>query len=92
MAAMEPLLYAAGADILLSGHVHAYERSVCSNCNNLFAIFNQIQRNTYPTICFIGFQERAYNGRLDPCGAVHITIGDGGNREGLAQRCQHTNI
>ncbi|XP_072951489.1 purple acid phosphatase 18 [Typha angustifolia] len=57
MAAMEPLLYAAGADILLSGHVHAYERS-----------------------------ERAYNGRLDPCGAVHITIGDGGNREGLAQR------
>jgi hypothetical protein len=27
-----------------------------------------------------------YNGRLDPCGAVHITIGDGGNREGLAHR------
>jgi hypothetical protein len=31
-------------------------------------------------------QERVYNGRLDPCGAVHITIGDGGNREGLARR------
>lgn len=29
MAAMEPLLYAAGVDILLAGHVHAYERSVC---------------------------------------------------------------
>lgn len=28
MAAMEPLLYAAGADIVLAGHVHAYERSV----------------------------------------------------------------
>lgn len=29
MAAMEPLLYAAGVDILVAGHVHAYERSVC---------------------------------------------------------------
>lgn len=28
MAAMEPLLYTAGADIVISGHVHAYERSV----------------------------------------------------------------
>jgi hypothetical protein len=25
-------------------------------------------------------------GKLDPCGAVHITIGDGGNREGLASK------
>lgn len=32
------------------------------------------------------FQTRVYNGKVDPCGAVHITIGDGGNREGLAQR------
>ena len=30
MAAMEPLLYAAGADIVICGHVHAYERSVSS--------------------------------------------------------------
>lgn len=28
--------------------------------------------------------KRVYNGKLDSCGAVHITIGDGGNREGLA--------
>jgi len=28
MAAMEPLLHAAGVDIVLTGHVHAYERSV----------------------------------------------------------------
>ncbi|KAJ6816092.1 purple acid phosphatase 18-like [Iris pallida] len=56
-ASMEPLLYAAGVDILIAGHVHAYERS-----------------------------ERVNNGGLDRCGAVHITIGDGGNREGLAQR------
>lgn len=56
-AAMEPLLHAAGVDVMFAGHVHAYERS-----------------------------SRAYNGRSDPCGAVHITIGDGGNREGLAHR------
>lgn len=57
MAAMEPLLYAAGVDIVLSGHVHAYERT-----------------------------KRAYNGKSDSCGPVHITIGDGGNKEGLARR------
>lgn len=28
MAAMEPLLYAAGVDIFIAGHVHAYERMV----------------------------------------------------------------
>ncbi|KAI4388182.1 hypothetical protein MLD38_000535 [Melastoma candidum] len=57
MATLEPLLYAAGVDIVLAGHVHAYERA-----------------------------KRVYNGKLDPCGPVHITIGDGGNREGLAHR------
>lgn len=57
MSAMEPLLYAAHVDIMIAGHVHAYERS-----------------------------ERVYKGGLDPCGAVHITIGDGGNREGLAHK------
>ncbi|MED6186032.1 Purple acid phosphatase 18 [Stylosanthes scabra] len=29
---------------------------------------------------------RVYNRRVDPCGAVHITIGDGGNKEGLAAK------
>lgn len=29
MASMEPLLYAASVDLVLSGHVHAYERTVC---------------------------------------------------------------
>ncbi|KAF5727965.1 purple acid phosphatase 18 [Tripterygium wilfordii] len=57
MAAMEPLLHASSVDIMLAGHVHAYERS-----------------------------KRVNNGRPDPCGAVHITIGDGGNREGLAHK------
>ena len=34
MASMEPLLNAAGVDIVLAGHVHAYERSVCPNWFN----------------------------------------------------------
>ncbi|KAK6230298.1 hypothetical protein QUC31_001816 [Theobroma cacao] len=50
MAAMEPLLYGAGVDLVLAGHVHAYEHS-----------------------------KRVNNGKSDPCGAVHIIVGDGGN-------------
>lgn len=57
MATMEPLLYAASVDLVLAGHVHAYERS-----------------------------KRVTNGKPDPCGAVYITIGDGGNKEGLARK------
>ncbi|XP_022716919.1 purple acid phosphatase 18-like [Durio zibethinus] len=60
MAAMEPLLYAAGVDLVLAGHVHAYERT-----------------------------NRVNKGKSDPCGTVHITIGDGGNKEGLAQKYLH---
>eukprot|EP00669_Euglena_mutabilis_P012977 TRINITY_DN7700_c0_g1_i1.p2 TRINITY_DN7700_c0_g1~~TRINITY_DN7700_c0_g1_i1.p2 ORF type:complete len:194 (+),score=40.55 TRINITY_DN7700_c0_g1_i1:456-1037(+) len=51
---VEPLLYAAGVDLVVSGHNHLYERSLPVN-----------------------------NGRVDPCGAVHLIVGDGGNREGL---------
>ncbi|OIW12103.1 hypothetical protein TanjilG_31210 [Lupinus angustifolius] len=57
MTDIEPLLYAARVDLVLTGHIHAYESS-----------------------------KRVYNGKLDPCGAVHITNGDGGNREGLAYK------
>ncbi len=31
-------------------------------------------------------QTRVYSMKRDPCGIIHITIGDGGNREGLAHR------
>ncbi|CAN1318759.1 Purple acid phosphatase 18 [Linum perenne] len=62
-AAMEPLLYDAKVDMVLSGHVHAYERT-----------------------------ERVYNGNSDPCGPVYITIGDGGNKEGLATKYVFTSI
>lgn len=41
MATMEPLLYAAGVDIILAGHVHAYERSVCP-LSSLFHITFEI--------------------------------------------------
>ncbi|KAK1287618.1 putative purple acid phosphatase 20 [Acorus calamus] len=32
---------------------------------------------------------RVYNGSSDACGPVHITIGDGGNKEGLASKYAH---
>jgi hypothetical protein len=30
--------------------------------------------------------KRVYNGKEDPCAPVYVTIGDGGNREGLADK------
>jgi len=51
---IEPYLYANGVDIVMHGHVHAYER-------------------TYPI----------NNYAVDQCGSRWITIGDGGNIEGL---------
>eukprot|EP00271_Cylindrocystis_brebissonii_P005988 TRINITY_DN1847_c0_g2_i1.p1 TRINITY_DN1847_c0_g2~~TRINITY_DN1847_c0_g2_i1.p1 ORF type:complete len:489 (+),score=56.61 TRINITY_DN1847_c0_g2_i1:613-2079(+) len=53
--AFEKYLYEANADIVLAGHVHAYERS-----------------------------HRVFNMRLDECGPIYATIGDGGNDEGVA--------
>lgn len=55
--ALEDMLYEAGVDLVVVGHVHAYERN-----------------------------HRVYNNKRDPKGIVHITIGDGGNREGLAAK------
>ena len=54
-AAMEPVLLAAGADLVINGHVHAYER-----------------------------MHAVADGKVDPKGIPHITIGDGGNREHFA--------
>ncbi|KAH6762206.1 purple acid phosphatase 22 [Perilla frutescens var. hirtella] len=53
--AIEDILYRARVDLVLAGHVHAYERFT-----------------------------RVYDNKADQCGPVHLTIGDGGNREGLA--------
>ena len=54
-AAIEDVLYEARVDLVLSGHVHSYERSC-----------------------------RLYRLQCVADGIVYITIGDGGNREGLA--------
>ncbi|XP_051130718.1 probable purple acid phosphatase 20 isoform X2 [Andrographis paniculata] len=35
---------------------------------------------------------RVYRDKADECGPVHITVGDGGNREGLAKRFMEANI
>jgi len=51
---IEPYLYANGVDLVMHGHIHAYER-------------------TYPV----------NNYSVDQCGMRWITIGDGGNVEGL---------
>jgi hypothetical protein len=37
-------------------------------------------------VLLLSVQSRVYNGNLDDCGIVHITVGVGGNREGLAQK------
>ncbi|KAK9824485.1 hypothetical protein WJX72_010710 [[Myrmecia] bisecta] len=54
--AMEDLLYDAGVDLVLAGHLHEYER-------------------TNPVLDY----------KVDACGPVHITVGAGGNVEGLYQ-------
>jgi hypothetical protein len=54
-AAMERIFYSSKVDLVLAGHVHAYERS-------------------HPV----------FEGRVVQDAPVYITIGDGGNREGLA--------
>jgi hypothetical protein len=53
---MEDLLFKAGVDFVLDGHVHSYER-------------------TLPV----------YQNVTNACGPVYMTMGDGGNREGVAK-------
>jgi hypothetical protein len=52
---IEGLLFAFGVDLVLAGHLHAYERT-----------------------------EPLFAGVHHPCGPIHLTLGDGGNREGAA--------
>lgn len=90
-AAMEGLLYQARVDIVFAGHVHAYERFVSFffifpyllYYHDLFG-FNLVHFPIVLINCLS--QTRVYNGKADNCGPVHITIGDGGNREGLANK------
>ena len=50
---MERPLYEYGVDLVVAGHIHAYERT-----------------------------HAMYQGKRNRCGAVHLMLGDGGNREG----------
>lgn len=80
------MLYSAIADLVVVGHVHAYERSVCLLWFSILIFFVSTIKSKLSFDTLSDCQKRVYNGRLDPCGAVHITIGDGGNREGLAHK------
>eukprot|EP00850_Spirogloea_muscicola_P023977 SM000416S15660 [mRNA] locus=s416:5305:8497:+ [translate_table: standard] len=51
----EGFLYNAKVDLIVAGHVHAYERS-----------------------------KPVYQVAVNPCGPVYVTVGDGGNDEGVA--------
>lgn len=78
--AMESLLFNARVDVVFAGHVHAYERFVSTHLH----FSNKDNYITYikGELCLM--QKRVYNNKADQCGPIYITIGDGGNREGLA--------
>lgn len=95
MASLEPLLFEAKVDFLFAGHVHAYERSVrksfllfFSCLSTLFLLFVSLMKvgGMYCFLLhyFLAFQTRVYQKLPHSEGIIHITIGDGGNREGLA--------
>lgn len=83
-------------DVIFAGHVHAYERSVLAYYHKLpiyficFIVFSEI-------FVFFSSQYRISNVRYnvssgdrfpvpDKSAPVYITVGDGGNQEGLAGR------
>lgn len=83
-------------DLVLSGHVHAYERSVCE-----LIFFEKIVRwgfeEIWSEVIVYLWQERVSNVRYnitnglstpirDVNAPIYITIGDGGNIEGIANR------
>jgi len=51
---------------------------------HIFTWKNKINLTHKPSFVYAGLQARIYDNKVDPCGPVYITIGDGGNREGLA--------
>nr|CAD1836732.1 unnamed protein product [Ananas comosus var. bracteatus] len=68
--ATEHVLYNARVDVVIAGHVHAYERFI-------LVVFRLV-------IVEIGayFVRRIYDNEPNPCGPVYITIGDGGTEKG----------
>ena len=70
---MEPLLHSHGAAAVFAGHVHAYERT------------HPISPASPPKVHQQRGGSQSVQGgvRDDVHGVVYVTIGDGGNREGL---------
>lgn len=47
---------------------------------------NKKRKKNLIVFFFTNKQTRVYKDEANKCGPVHITIGDGGNREGLASK------
>ncbi|XVF07697.1 hypothetical protein REPUB_Repub06bG0162300 [Reevesia pubescens] len=95
---MEGLIHKARVDFVFTGHVHAHERFVSFNSFSYvihyhhhhlqFLPFSLVSTYANP-LAYLSFamaKTRVYDGKADNCAPVHITIGDGGNREGLASK------
>ena len=84
---MEGLLYRARVDTVFAGHVDAYECFVSHfvNPNPKFFIINHTTKRLIMYVILL-WQNRVYNHKETNCAPVHITIGGGGNREGLADK------
>ncbi|MBA0879947.1 hypothetical protein Goshw_006687, partial [Gossypium schwendimanii] len=77
--AMEELLYKARVDIAFVGHIHAYERL------GEFGWTVRLPTVSVKTAVAVRLDTtRIYDKKPNPCGPVYITMGDGGNPEGLA--------
>jgi hypothetical protein len=72
--AAEPLLRAAAVDLVLAGHVHAYERSYPAYQQKRVTSSSSSSSSSSST------KDHAEEG----LGTVYVTVGDGGNREGHA--------
>ena len=77
---MEPLLHSHGAAAVFAGHVHAYERthpvSPASPSTKPHPQRSGSSSSSQPVVQQGGVRD-------DVHGVVYVTIGDGGNREGL---------
>ncbi len=71
-----------GVDLVISGHVHAYERT--HPMRNYQVRANEVgdagQRTSQTLHC--SSMDVDVPSQLDNCGPVYLTVGDGGNIEG----------
>lgn len=90
----EPWFVQHKVDLVFSGHVHSYERSVSFSSFKQIKNLNKQHNNNF---CLLSRQKRVSNVRYnitnglstpveDASAPVYITIGDGGNIEGLANK------